>query len=202
MISGIFGLPGSGKSMLLCNAVYNALKHRPFIIGGNVLHTGDYDTIITNFPMSGCYKLDFETLGKVGYKRTLFCIDEMMMYADSRNFKTFSDDLKFFFSQHRKFENEIIWTSQNYDDSDKKIRGLTDKYYYCRRSPLAWFSFVSPINTYLKIEDGNIKSGYELAPLIATKILYLPKWWKMVDSYQIIGRDELPKPNFNKIKMW
>ena len=202
MISGVFGLPGSGKSMFLCHAAYNALKHKPFVVGGNVLHTGDYDMIQTNFPMSGCYQLDFETLGRIGYTRTLFLIDEMMMYCDSRNFRTFSDDLKFFFSQHRKAECDIVWTSQSYDDTDKKVRGLTDKYFYCRRSSLAWFSFVSPINTYLRVEEGQIKSGYELAPVLATKILYLPKWWKLVDSYQIIGHKELPKPDPLKMKVW
>lgn len=202
MISGVFGLPGSGKSMFLCHAAYNALKHKPFIVGGNILHNGDYDMIITNFPMDGCAQLNFDSLGLVGYERTLFLIDEMMMYCDSRNFRSFSDDLKFFFSQHRKFHNDIIWTSQNYDDTDKKIRGLTDKYFYCRRSVFAWLSLVSPINTYLRVEEGSIKSGYELAPVLVTKLLYLPKWWKLVDSYQVIGREDLPKPDPLKIKMW
>lgn len=199
LISGVFGLPGSGKSMFLAAAADSAIHHKKFVVGGNILHYGDYDSILTNFPFDGCGQFNFDFLGKYAYERTLFLIDEMMMYADSRNFKSFSDDLKFFFSQHRKMHCEIIWSSQSYDDTDKKIRGLTDKYFYCRRSALASFSFVSPINSYLRVEDGAIKSGYELGHPIMTKILYLPKYWKMVDSYQIIGHKEMEKA---KIEMW
>ncbi len=197
MISGVFGLPGSGKSMLLTNAAYNALNHRPFRIGSNLVHDGRYEHVVTNFPLDGCDRLDFDALGKYNFRKCLFCIDEIMMYCDSRNFKSFSDDLKFFFSQHRKFESTIIWTSQSYDDCDKKVRGLTDKYFYCRRV-FEKVSLVSPINSFLDVRDGAIKSGYELAPILQTKILWLPRWWGVVNSYQIIGKDNLPEPEYLK----
>lgn len=191
MISGIFGLPASGKSMLLAGCADSALRGRPFRIGRNFLHTGKYEHVLTNFPMIGCSRLEFETLGKYNISNSLILIDEIMMYADSRNFKSFSDDLKFFFSQHRKLGLDIVWTSQNYDDSDKKIRGLTDKYYYCRRMAIPKFSIVSPINSYLRVDQGKISSGYELDSVIMSKILYLPKYWNLVDSYQIIGKESL-----------
>lgn len=191
VISGVFGLPGSGKSMLLAGCADSALKKKPFRIGRNILHTGKYNHVLTNFPMLGCAQLDFDTLGKYNITDSLILIDEIMMYADSRNFKTFSDDLKFFFSQHRKMNLDIIWTSQNYDDSDKKIRGLTDKYFYCRRMAIPEFSIVTPINSYLRVEQGKISSGYELDCLLMSKILYLPKYWNLIDSYQIIGKESL-----------
>lgn len=202
MISGIFGLPGSGKSMLLAKAAWLALHGRPLIIGNNVLHDGKYSHIVTNFPLDGCAKLEFNKLGLVGYYDTLFLIDEIMMYADSRNFKSFTDELKYFFSQHRKYKCTIIWASQNYDDCDKKIRGVTDKYFYVRRS--GWFggrvSVVSPIDSYLRVQDGKIQSGYELAPPLMRSLLWLPRWWNVIDSYQTIGRDNLPE--VKQLPMW
>lgn len=198
MISGVFGLPGSGKSMLLAGCADSALHGKPFRVGRNSLHKGKYEHILTNFPMAGCEQLDFEVLGKAGIFDSLILIDEIMMYADSRNFKTFSDELKFFFSQHRKMGLDIVWTSQSYDDSDKKIRGLTDKYFYCRRMALPSFSFVSPINSYLRVEQGVIKSGYELESPLMSRILYLPKYWDLVDSYQMIGRNTLESYTYKK----
>lgn len=198
MMTGIFGLPGSGKSMLLAGCADSALHGKPFRVGRNILHNGKYKHVLTNFPMTGCEKLEFDCLGKYSITDSLILIDEIMMYADSRNFKTFSDDLKFFFSQHRKLGLDIVWTSQSYDDSDKKIRGLTDKYFYCRRMALPNFSLVTPINTYLRVEQGCIKSGYELDSPIMSKILYLPKYWDLVDSYQTIGKTDLKKYVYEK----
>lgn len=189
MISGVFGLPGAGKSVFLCKCAYYAQKHKPFFVAGNLLHYGDYDYILTNFPCRGCYKLDPETLGKVRYKKTLFLIDEISMIADSRAFKSFSDDYRLFFTQHRKDDCDIIWCSQSYDDTDKKIRNLTSAYYWLRRSPLLGdrLSLVSPITAYVRVAQGKIESGYDLAPPIFTRPVWLPRYWHMFDTHQIIG---------------
>lgn len=49
MISGIFGLPGSGKSVYLAKCAKYALDGRPVRVGGHTLHHGDYDNVFTNF---------------------------------------------------------------------------------------------------------------------------------------------------------
>ena len=103
MISGIFGLPGSGKSVYLAKCAKYALDGRPVRVGGHTLHHGDYDNVFTNFPVKGCKQLEWSRLGKVEIRNALLICDEIMMYADSRQYKNFSDDLTFFFAEHRKF---------------------------------------------------------------------------------------------------
>ena len=126
MVSGIFGLPGSGKSLLLGLIADRACKGKS--INYKSLHIGKcrtYETVYTNFPFKGACKLDFERLGHDNYRNCLILIDEIMMLADSRNFKNFGDNLKFFFSMHRHFDIDLVYASQCYDDVDKKIRGIT-----------------------------------------------------------------------------
>lgn len=96
-ISGIFGLPGSGKSVFLTKCVLDALNHKPTIVGGSVLQGGNYSQILTNFQIDGCKILEWDKLGKAEIRDTLIVCDEIMIYADSRKFKTFTDDLTFFF---------------------------------------------------------------------------------------------------------
>lgn len=190
MISGVFGLTGSGKSVLLAKAAAKALAGKPCIIGGNFLHDGDFDYVLTNFTCAGCYKLDPDTLGRVDYRRCLFLIDEISMISDSRAFKSFSDEYRFFWTQLiRKRDNAVIWCSQGWDSCDKKIRDVTDKYFYIRKAPILSdkLSIVAPIDAYMRVEDGQIKNGYELAPPIMHSLLWLPKYWDMFDTSETMN---------------
>lgn len=191
MISGVFGLPGAGKSVFLAKAVERALVGKPLMVGDHMLHDGKYDTILTNFPMRGCCRLDFESLGKVDYHNCLFLCDEISLLADARNFKTFSDDAKFFFSQHRKGGNTFIWCSQSWSDVDKRIRNITDAYYYIRPAGFFpnYFSMVIPIDPYFEVK--NMENGFEFAPPLKRSLLFLPKYWKLFDSYAYINAKEL-----------
>lgn len=195
MISGVFGLPGAGKSVFLAKCVDRALKGKSLMIGGNYLHYGKYDYVLTNFYCQGCYRFDFEQLGKVDFHDCLFLCDEISLLADARNFKTFSEDAKFFFSQHRKGGNTFIWCSQSYDDVDKRIRNLTDNYYYIRPSSLFSdrFSTVIPITPYFDIEQGRPTTGYQFAPRASFSHVYLPRYWNLIDSYAYVNSKELVK---------
>lgn len=194
MINGVFGLPGAGKSVFLAMCAKYALDGRRLSIGGNIIVSGNYDYVLTNFPCSGCFKLDMDMLGKIDCKRALYLIDEISMFCDSRAYKSFSDEYRFFFSQHRKFDSDIIWCSQNYDDTDKKIRLLTQKFFYLEPAPIfsQWLSMISPIDAFL---DVNIKisHGYTLAPPLQRRLLLLPRYWGMIDTNFTMGKYELEK---------
>lgn len=101
MISGVFGLPGSGKSLLLSYLAYRAVNGKSINIKGFHIQNFKYARVYTNFPCDGAYKLDFETLGNAHYHDCLIMCDEIQLFADSRNFKNFGDNLKYFFSMHR-----------------------------------------------------------------------------------------------------
>lgn len=192
MVSGGFGLPGSGKSLWLARQATRALQGKPLKVGNYSLQSEyrqKYDKVYTNFEFKGAYQLDFDTLGKCYYENCLFLCDEIMMYADSRDYKSFSKELKLFFSQHRKFHCDFIWTSQMYDDCDKKIRGITDKFFYIRHSFIPNFSEVLPIESFFDIKDGQIRSGQQFGRRINRDLYYRPSLYKLINSYQVIGNN-------------
>ena len=134
MISAVIGLPGVGKS-LLCSY----LGHR-FIEGKSMNFHGFFvqrdsrgDTLYTNFPCSGAYKLDFDKLGISDYKDCCMICDEIQLFADSRNFKTFGDNLTEWFTTHRKDHIDFIYCTQDFSMVDKRIRAVTDRIYYVDR---------------------------------------------------------------------
>lgn len=202
MISGGFGLPGSGKSLWLAHCASKGLA-------GKRLHVGTYDLqsipgmkyerVYTNFSFPGAYVLDFETLGKCYYHDALILVDEIMMYADSRDFKSFSTELKHFFSQARKYRCDVIWVSQMYDDCDKKIRGITQNFYYLRHSFIPGFTEVLPIESFFDIKEGRIQSGQQFSRVINRGFFRRKPLFQLVDSYESIGmRPTDPPPD----KMW
>lgn len=197
-ISAVFGLPGSGKSVFLTKCVLDALNHKPTIVGGSVLQDGNYSQILTNFQVDGCKILEWDKLGKAEIRDTLIVCDEIMIYADSRKFKTFTDDLTFFFSQHRKFGITFLWASQTYRDCDLRIRNLTERFYFCKPAPIfsSKFSVISPIVSGMAVKNGEIAESYTLAPPMQRKILYLPKYWNKFNSYQIITKKPLQQYQF------
>lgn len=197
-ISAVFGLPGSGKSVFLTKCVIDALNHKPTIVGGHVLQDGNYSQILTNFEVKGCNILEWDKLGNTDIRDSLIVCDEIMIYADSRKFKSFTDDLTFFFSQHRKFGITFLWASQTYRDCDLRIRNLTERFFFCEPAPIfsKKFSIISPIVAGMVVKNGDISEGYELAPPAQRKIIYLPRYWSYFDSYQTIQTKELQQYTF------
>lgn len=202
MVSGGFGLPGSGKSLWLARQADRALKGKRLHVGTYDLQSVpgmQYDRIYTNFSFPGAFVLQFETLGLCAYENCLFLIDEIMMYADSRDFKSFTPELKHFFSQHRKMHCDVIWVSQMYDDCDKKIRGITQNFYYLRPSILPGFTDVLPIESFFDIKEGRIQSGQQFSRRLNRDVFRRKPLFKLVDSYESIGmRPTAPPPD----KMW
>lgn len=194
MISLIFGLPGSGKSLLLSYIAYRAVNGKSINFHGFHLSTHKYARVYTNFPCKGAYQFDFDTLGKCNYQNCLFLCDEIQLFADSRNFKNFNDDLKYWFSNHRKYKCDFVAASQSYDHCDKRIRDITDRLYYVDK----WFfNFVRvrEIVSYFDIARGSINEGYEYASGINASYFYAPRLYKYNDTYAIIGKHILkPAP--------
>lgn len=193
MISGIFGLPGSGKSLYLSMLADRAVHGKNLNFSNqNYSMFRSYEKVYTTFPFHGAYQLDFELLGKVRLEKCLILIDEIMMFCDSRNFKTFSDDLKFFFSQHRKFEIDIVYASQAYDDVDKKIRNVTDSYYYISRW-MFHYSVVRPIRAFFRVSDGQIRQGYEYATNFEYYFFDRRKYYALSDTNFAVAQPDFQK---------
>lgn len=175
MITCVFGLPGSGKSTLMAKMCRNALSKRG---------QQRYDRVYCNFFLKGAYKLEFKDLGRYNFENALILIDEAMNEADSRGFKTFTNELKYFFSNHRHFGCDVVYFTQAYDDVDKKIRNNTEELLYIRR--FLWWSFTTPIVRKIMINDYSqeIQMGYKMKGLFSSKWYFRPRYYKYFDSYE------------------
>lgn len=182
MISALFGLPGAGKSLVLSYLAYRACIGKSLNFHGFHVSTHKYARVYTNFPCDGAYKLDFETLGRCNYNNCLMLCDEIQLFADSRNFQSFGDNLKYFFSMHRHDKIDFIYASQSYDNVDKRIRSLTDRLYYI--DPWLFNTIrVREILSFFEVSRGSISEGYEYARGFNTKYFYAPRLYKYNDTY-------------------
>lgn len=123
----MFGLPGCGKSTFLAKTAkyYQRLGVRVFVLG--------------DYPVDGCYLIDFTDIGVYDMSNSVLLIDEISLYADNRDFKKFSQNLKKFFILHRHYNMDIVWFTQQYDGVDRKIRELTSQLYYVRRGRMGFY---------------------------------------------------------------
>lgn len=198
MISLLFGLPGSGKSTLASFIAYRAINNksinfRGFHISsiGQLPDFDKYETVYTNFPCIGAYSLDFDTLGYVNYHDCLMIIDEVQLFADSRNFKNFGQNLRWFFSMHRHSRIDIVLCTQSLSAVDARIRSLTQQLYYIDK--LGCFIRVREIISYFDV-NRTIQEGYDYASGFNTKYFYAKRLYKYNDTYAHIQKVELKEP--------
>lgn len=179
MIIGVFGLPGEGKTTMLTKCAWRCLHGKSFM--GIPPHSKVY----TNFACPGCYQLDFDTLGLYDYHDCLILIDEIMLFADCRDFKNFTPELKWFFALHRHQNIDILWCSQYYNDCDKKIRNLTAKFFLLEKSNVLPFSYVKPIIRAMGCKDNQMVDSYTLGAPITWNFVFRPRYYHLFDSYEV-----------------
>lgn len=185
MISGYFGLPGSGKSTFLTMLAQKELRR---IRRGR----SKYKRVFTNFYCDGCYRLDYADLGSYNIEDSLVLLDEITLDADSRNFKQFDLPHKQFFLLHRHYGVDVIYFTQQYDAVDKKIRDNTQELWYVKK--FLWWSNAKRIYRILDINEQTkeIVQGYRF-PNFVERIFFHPRkgcfrplYYKYFDSYERI----------------
>ena len=200
MIVGVFGLPGAGKTTFLTKCAYKWTHGKKF------MGIPPADIVLTNFDCPNCYKLDFDSLGKFNFHHMNILIDEIMLFADCRNFKTFSEDLKAFFALHRRSHVNVVWCSQSYRDCDIKIRNLTEKFFLLECGKiLSMFSFAKPIYHVMNVKSDEIQDRYILGAPLEWVPVFRPRYYSMFDSYEsklkLLPDPELipwQQPNYQK----
>lgn len=194
-ISLYFGLPGCGKTTMLCKLADDARK------------SGKYDHIYTNVQVNlpGVTFIDNECIGKYELSNCLLLIDEATLFADSRAYKSFDKGKLEYFLLHRHYNADIVLFTQQWDGVDRKIRVITDRVYYIYKTWLTgrWISKCYRIPYGIIIPDpkkgseklGEIIQGYARPPwyvrLFATRI-YRPRYYKYFDSWEQLPMDPLP----------
>lgn len=193
MIRFFFGMPGCGKTTLLCSLIR---KEDRRIEKGK----SNYKYILVNFPVKGfkhAYKLDFNDIGKYDYENALMVIDEGSVYCDNRNWKSFGQDKVSWFMLHRHSRCDIVIASQSYSGYDAKLRSITEEVYYVSRKGLLgifWTSYYR-IPYGIIIPDrkdnagnkfGDIVEGYYRPPLlqrIFCKKVFRRRYFRHFDSF-------------------
>lgn len=203
MVTLYFGLPGCGKTTFLTSI---ALKESKLLLSGR----SRYKHIYSNIPLliNGVTFIKNECIGKYDLRDCLLLIDEATLFADSRDFKSFSRDKVEYFLEHRHFRSDIVLFTQQWDGVDRKIRTITDRVYYVTKGKLLghWISRCYRVPYDIIIPDrkhnadsyglGEIIQGY-CQPSIFTrtifaKHIYRPKYYKYFDSFMTPYRPKLP----------
>lgn len=202
MITGIFGLPGSGKSTFLAKLAKEYQR-----MGYRVLVNRDY-------PIDGCYLYSWSDVGKYDMSGSVILIDEVSLYADNRDFKQFHHSLKQFFILHRHYHIDIVWCTQQFDGVDRKIRELTSQLYFVSPtifgfSKLIALQKIMYIPTKRDLKNNPTAEPHQalirigllkilLSPIGRSfwrplKLCYRPRYYRYFDSYTA---PDLPKKDF------
>ena len=197
MVSLYFGLPGCGKTTLMCYHAMQAVKGKKY----KHVYTNAQDVQI-----EGVTVIDNECIGLYSLTDALILIDEATLFADSRDHKNFGKHQIEFFLLHRHDNVDINLYTQQWDGVDRKIRVITDRCYYIFKTPFTghWFSCYYRIPYGIIIPDpkdsdgqklGEIVQGYckpSLLERIFCKRLYRPKYYQYFDSWARKERPPLP----------
>ena len=190
MIKCYFGVPGCGKSTILAKE-YKKNKKK-------------YDHIYSiNIKLKGVKEITKDVLENYKMYKTLILWDEITLDCDNRDFKLFSQEMKEFILLHRHLGIDIIYTTQNFENVDKKIRDLTAELWYMSKSVIPLFkSFTSIKRIYRTINinehTSELTLGYRfcqgLEKIFASnlKIAYRPLYYKYFNTNEEIGLEDRP----------
>lgn len=205
MIKGYFGTPGVGKSTNLVKIArkeQRRLKKR-------------YEHIYTvNIDIKGCERITKEDFEKYKFNNAIILWDEITLDYDNRDFKKFSEEAKQSWLLHRHMGIDIIYTTQNFENVDKKIRDLTIELWYMEKSVIPIFKhFTTSKRIYRKININEYNSeltlGYRFCNMIESffvknfEITWRKKYYKYFDSFdelQLKEREEYERRKEQKNK--
>lgn len=194
-VSLYFGLPGAGKTTVMCQKMVQALKSGKY---SNV-----YCNVYTSIP--GVTYVDNECIGKYDLHDALLCIDEATLFADNRDHKNFPKHCIQYFLYHRHYNVDILLFTQQWDGVDRKIRVITDRVYYLYKGIFLgrWITRGYRVPYGIIIPDkksdtqklGEIVQGYckpgFLGRLFGIWVLR-PRYYKYFDSWERPPLPELP----------
>lgn len=186
-VSLYFGLPGSGKSTIMCKLLLNAIRSRKY----------EYYYCNVRNTIPGVTYIDNDCIGRYDIHDALVCIDEATLFADSRDHKNFDKSRLMYFLEHRHFNVDIILFTQQWDGVDRKIRVITDRVYYLYKGIFLgrWFTRGYRVPYGIIIPDkkndteklGEIVQGY-CRPGFLSRLfgiwVFRPLYYKYFDSWE------------------
>lgn len=122
-IVGFVGLPGSGKTLAMAKVARDNQPRSRIIVNDTFDHFVLKDDVI--------HKSD---IGKYDFGKCIICYDEISLDGfDSRDWKNnFNPAQLSYLKRIRQYHSAFMFTSQGWDEADKKIRDdLMNRLYYC-----------------------------------------------------------------------
>lgn len=191
----VFGKKGSGKSTFFTKEALR-LSKRGW-------------TVYSDSPMNieGVRLFDPRDLGEcLPPPKSVIFIDEGGLIYNNRNFKNFKQSWLEFYKLQRHAKCKVYVGSQTFD-IDLKLRDLTDSMYICRKY-LGVLVVLGKIDKYPTVINttengtGGVADQYELeSPLLALfgsrKFVWIPRWYKLHDSYSLPVRPLLDYTEIN-----
>lgn len=218
MIRGYFGVPGCGKTTILTSIGKKAYKRSVKRKRHSYKHIY---TINFSINLPGIEEITWNDLADYKFYDSLILIDEITLDADNRKFKDFKDEHRDFFILHRHLGCDVVYTTQDFEKVDAKIRCLTFDLWYMTKSVIPILrNFTNARRIYRNIaineHTSDLVYGYRfcnfLELLFASniKVVYRRPLYKLFDSYtelSLAKRDEYvsaPIPRnktiFNKLR--
>ncbi len=143
MITGVEGLPGSGKSYYVLEKLYDSL------VCGRSVYTNIRSLLVHRLAWSihRAYNIprqkildrihfidvwEMENILKLGIRNADIYMDEVMVSWLSRDWQKMSRELITWFSQHRKYRVNFTYIAQSIDKVDGTLRDMTQTFIYMR----------------------------------------------------------------------
>lgn len=187
----VFGKKGSGKTTTLTKLSCDYNKR-----GFKVYCTDD--------SIAGTYTFDPSNFGKYQFEEnSVVLIDEVSLIWSNRDFAKFQKSVEQQFRYQRKDKLIIYLFSQTFD-IDKKIRDLCDGMYLAEKrfNCIVWLKKISKNPTITEADsrgESRVTENLEFEPLIfwpfgSRKMVWIPKYVKLFDSFNIFGWERDPMP--------
>lgn len=178
ILSVYFGVPGSGKTTFAAWLTKRDLKHGL--------------KVWSNVPITGAYQLEpKQDIGTYMIANGRVIIDEAGIEYNNRDFKEFSKKSLYFYKYHRHYETAVDVFSQGFDDMDKKLRTLAQRYYVVKKSLIPFFIYRQRIGKRVGINEVSkeIIDEYFFVPF-GRRYIFSPLLWNMFNT---ISREDYPE---------
>ena len=181
VVRGFVGLPGSGKTYMLCKRAYE-----DWVYGKKQVDI--YANF--NFGVPGTKRvetwkdlMDVSRIAAAGKRKSLILIDEINLWAPSRFWSKMPIGLLYFWAQTRKRKLDVWWTSQSERRVDTVIKEVTNYIYTTRNLP---FFFI--VKKYLP-ED--IRSERKKLPALGISFeRKQSKIYRLFDTFEMIELEQ------------
>lgn len=198
-VSIYFGLPGSGKTTLAVKHIIKYLKK------GIKVYTN------IDVSLSRVIHITEADFGVFDISDGVVIFDEATQAFDNRDWKKFSENMRYFFLMHRHYGIKVVELfTQKFDGVDVKIRNLTDHVYWVKKNTFRQgISKALPVPYGLYIPDkddvshvGEIISGYykpNFFQRLTSEKCVRKKYYRFFDSYVRKDLPALPKDRIKHI---